>query len=115
MVYALTSHTFKANTRIVNEGDPGDLLYFIKEGHVSILHEGIEIRRLQKGDYFGELALLYNSHRTATVVAVTEVKSVSLGREDVNKLLGGELQQILYRNTLRISFEQNEYLARLTP
>jgi cAMP-dependent protein kinase regulator len=81
MVGALTTHTFKDGQRIVNEGDPGDLFYLIKEGTVVCTKKGAEIRRLGRGDYFGELALLYNSPRTATVSAIGEVKCVSLGRD----------------------------------
>jgi CRP-like cAMP-binding protein len=35
MVYGLTSHKFSPGTKIVNEGDPGNLFYLIKEGFVS--------------------------------------------------------------------------------
>jgi cAMP-dependent protein kinase regulator len=81
MVSALTTHSFKNGQRIVNEGDPGDLFYLIKEGTVVCSKRGSEIRRLGRGDFFGEIALLYNSPRTATVTALGEVKCVSLGRD----------------------------------
>jgi cGMP-dependent protein kinase len=58
--------------------------------------------------------LLYNAPRSATVTAVTEVKCVSLGRDTLNDLLGSELQQIIYRNSQRMSLEQNEILSKLS-
>jgi cAMP-dependent protein kinase regulator len=73
------------------------------------------VRRLQRGDFFGELALLYNSPRTATVTAIGVVKCVSLGRDDLVNLLGAELQTVIYRNTLRIAMDANVHLNRLTP
>ena len=113
MVAALNSHKFIEGDRIVNEGDPGDLFYLIKEGTVSCTQNGTEIRRLGRGEFFGEMALLYDSPRTATVTAVSEVKCVSLGREELKHLLGNELQQIIYRNGQRVSIEQNETLKSL--
>jgi CRP-like cAMP-binding protein len=73
------------------------------------------VRRLQRGDFFGELALLYNSPRTATVAAIGEVKCVTLGRKDLQHLLGGELETVIYRNTLRIAMENDSNLDKLTP
>ena len=114
MVSALNSHRFIEGDRIVHEGDPGDLFYLIKEGTVSCTQKGSEIRRLGRGEFFGEMALLYDSPRTATVTAVSEVKCVSLGREELKHLLGNELQQIIYRNGQRVSIEQNEILKSLS-
>lgn len=74
LVLAMTSYKFESGERIVNEGDPGDLFFLIKDGEVSCTQKGTEIRRLGKGDFFGEMALLYDSPRTATVTAIGEVK-----------------------------------------
>ena len=67
-----------------------------------------------RGEFFGEMALLYDTPRTATVTAVSEVSCVSLGREELKDLLGNKLQQILYRNSLRHAFQQNEILKSLS-
>lgn len=99
MVAAMTSHRFAEGERIVREGDPGDLFFLIKDGTVSCTQKGHEVRRLGRGDFFGEMALLYNSPRTATVTAVETVKCVSLGREALKEALGNELQDVIYRNS----------------
>ncbi len=91
MVSALDNHKFEPGTRIVNEGDPGELFFIIKEGTVSCSQGGRELRRLGKGDFFGEMALLYECPRLATVAAIDDVKCVSLGRESLQLLLGSEL------------------------
>lgn len=54
MVGALSTLYFHAGEKIVIEGDPGDLLYIIKEGNVSCLQKSTEIRRMGKGEFFGE-------------------------------------------------------------
>ena len=63
----------------------------IKEGTVSIWKEGKEIRKLSKGDSFGESALYMQSVRMATVKADTEVKLLSLARDSITKILGDKV------------------------
>jgi len=91
MVAALDSHTYESGARIINEGDPGELFYIIKMGTVSCTAGGNEVSRFSKGDFFGEMALLYSQPRTATVTALSETKCVSLGRESLQAILGGDL------------------------
>ena len=114
LLNALATHKFAVGHRIVNEGDPGDLFYIIKDGVVSCTKGGVEIRRLAKGEFFGEQALLYGSTRTATVTAVGgDVKCLSVGRADLVQVLGSQLQHIIYRNTQRMAFEKSKILKRL--
>lgn len=104
---------FAAGHKIVVEGDPGDLLYIIKHGTVSCTFKGKEIRQLSRGEFFGEQALLYNTQRTATVTAVSQVKVLSLGRDELIRVLGSQLQQIIYRNSQRIAVEKSKTLKCL--
>lgn len=69
---------------------------------------------MTKGDYFGEIALLYNSRRTATITALGDVKVISIGRQALIEILGSNLQQVLYRNTLRIAIEKSQTLKILS-
>ena len=55
---------------VVQEGEKGEFLYIIKEGSVSCSQKGTEIRVMEKGEYFGEMALLYNTLRTATITCL---------------------------------------------
>lgn len=96
------------------EGEPGDLFYLIKEGIVSCSVKGVEIRKMEKGDYFGEQALLYNTTRTATVTAVDNVRVLSIGREQLREVLGTSLQRVIYRNTQRIALDKSNILCKLT-
>ena len=55
---------------IIKQGDPGDKMYILEEGTCTALIDGKEVRSYEEsGDYFGELALLNNEPRKATVIA----------------------------------------------
>jgi len=56
-----------------------------------------EVRQYKTGDYFGELALLKNAPRAASVYARTQLKVASIDRDSFKRLLG-PLDQILMRN-----------------
>jgi cGMP-dependent protein kinase len=115
LAQSLTDQKFEAGQRIVNEGDPGELFYLIKEGVVSCTQKGAEIRRLMRGDYFGEQALLYNCRRTATVTAVEGVvQCLSIGRLKLEQVLGSQLQHVIYRNSILSIMEKYQGLSKLS-
>ena len=115
LLAALTTQKWAAGEKIVKEGDTGDLFYMIKEGEVLCSQKGKEIRRMSKGEFFGEQALLYNSTRTATISTVDEVKVLSIARDQLMEVLGNNLQQILYRNSQLIAIERSSVLKNLFP
>jgi cAMP-dependent protein kinase regulator len=75
----------KALTR---EGDLGREFFVIVDGDVSVTQDGKEIRRLGAGDFFGEIALIYdNARRTATVTAASPLRFFVLTRQSFRSLL----------------------------
>ncbi len=71
---------------IVKRGEPARSLYFIVSGEVEVKVPPIP-QRLTTGDFFGEIALLTVSERTATVIAVTECQLLTLEVGDFHRLL----------------------------
>ena len=86
---ALNTESFKTGENVVTEGEAGENFYFIEDGDAEVIKEGHGlVTTLKKGDYFGELALLYDSPRQATVRALTPLKVVCLNKSGFQRLLG---------------------------
>jgi CRP-like cAMP-binding protein/Zn-dependent protease len=74
-------------SEIVRKGDVGDAFYAIGSGQVEVVENGHTVRTLGPGAYFGEIALLQDVPRTASVVARTPVRAFRLDREGFDGLL----------------------------
>jgi CRP-like cAMP-binding protein len=77
---------------VVSEGDPGGGIFLIASGSVRILVVGghgrpLEIRRLDAGDFFGEVAALSGRPRTATVVAVADCELLEIDHQALESLV----------------------------
>ena len=75
--------TFISGDTIIGEGDRGDALYIISRGWVKVFKEQEEIAELRDGDFFGEMALLGDQVRSASVIAVIPTDLLRLSRKDV--------------------------------
>jgi len=102
----LQSHKFKAGEYVVKQGDPGDKFFMVEEGNLVVLkvdkpgEAPKEVYNYKEGDYFGELALLKNIPRQASIQCKTDVRLVSLDKESFKMMLG-PLDDILKRNEAR--------------
>lgn len=77
----LETHDVDADIVILTQGERGDRFYIIERGVARVDVDGVAASRLDEGDYFGEIALLRNVPRVATVVAVTPMRLRSLARD----------------------------------
>jgi ATP-binding cassette subfamily B protein len=79
--------SFEDGAVIVPEGEEGQGFYLIMSGEASVVQGGREINRLPAGEFFGEIALLEGTPRTASVVAVGSSVCLGILRSDFRPLL----------------------------
>jgi CRP/FNR family transcriptional regulator, cyclic AMP receptor protein len=79
---------FKAGDVIFNEGDPVQDLFVVQSGKVEIRLGNRVLETVGANDIFGEMALVDHAPRSATVVAVTDVKLVPVGEKQFLFLVG---------------------------
>ena len=75
---SMKQRTFNAGDTVTSEGKGGVGFFVIEEGQATVTVGGDERRKLGPGDYFGEVALLNESARTATIIADTDLRCYGL-------------------------------------
>jgi MFS family permease len=81
-----------ADEAVVRQGHPAHRFYVVAEGRVRITVDGVERCVQGPGDFFGEIALLRDVPRTATVTATEDGLLLALGREDFLRAVTGHAQ-----------------------
>ncbi|XP_060095379.1 cAMP-dependent protein kinase type II-alpha regulatory subunit [Heteronotia binoei] len=108
IVDVIGEKSYQDGERIISQGDKADSFYIVESGEVKILiksktithkdaNQEVEIARCQKGQYFGELALVTNKPRAASAYAVGEVKCLVMDVQAFERLLG-PCMDIMKRN-----------------
>ena len=78
----LRPHRFAPGTAVMREGDPGEEFHVIASGSASVTVRSTPRPPLGPGDCFGEIALLRDVPRTATIIAAEELHTLTLRREE---------------------------------
>jgi small-conductance mechanosensitive channel len=116
VAHEMVARRFGRGERIIEQGAPGQTFYVVAAGSVSILTvRGVEVTRLGRGQYFGEMSLLTGEPRSATVVAAEDAVLFELDRPtfaqlfDEQPALAGLLSEALAhrRGQLRAVAEAN--------
>jgi MFS family permease len=89
LVGRLVPVVVEAGTAIVRQGDHGDRFYVVAEGELDVSVDGQPVSPLGTGDYFGEIALLRDMPRTASVTARTRAVLYALDRDDFLAAVAG--------------------------
>ena len=100
VIGAMDEKRFKSGEDVITQGDKGDCLFFVENGNLDCYKqfskgtEPVLVKKYQPGDSFGELALLYNAPRAATIRAVSdEVITWMLDRETFNHIVRDAAQK----------------------
>jgi CRP-like cAMP-binding protein len=99
-----TETSVPAGKHLLNEGDYAYELMAIEEGEAEVVRGGERLAVLGPGDFFGEMALLEKTLRTASVIAITPMRLLTLSHWDL-KRLGPALDTI--RQTLEERKREN--------
>ncbi|CAE7399514.1 pkaR [Symbiodinium natans] len=84
---ALKVETFEQGQKVITEGEAGDKFYIIEDGLCVATKGEVEVMSYAAGDYFGELALINNKPRAATVVAKGDAKLLSIDSRSFKRLI----------------------------
>jgi ATP-binding cassette, subfamily B, bacterial len=79
--------TWHAGQDVFRQGDPGNLFYIIERGRFHVIRNHNIVATLEDGDCFGEVALVTDRPRNATVRAITAAVVLTLSRESFDRLL----------------------------
>ncbi len=89
-----TEVTVPEGATFIKEGEPGDSMYLILEGEVSVIKQSpetgnreLELARIKSGDYFGEMALFEDLPRSATIRTRVESRLLAIDKTDFSEIV----------------------------
>ncbi|KAM9193054.1 cGMP-dependent protein kinase 2 isoform 1-T1 [Mergus octosetaceus] len=103
MVECMYERTFQQGSYVTRQGEPGNHIFVLKEGRLEVFQQNKLLSSIPVWTAFGELAILYNCTRTASVKAITDVKTWALDREVFQNIMRvtAQTRQEQYRSFLR--------------
>lgn len=114
------ARNFRKNTVVIQKGDESTTLYVVITGRLKVSLAGDEgkeviLNTLGPGDYFGELAILGDTPRTATVTTLEDSRLLTISRSAFLELLGGhpDIALALIRGLTQRVAQLTEQVARL--
>uniref|UniRef100_A0A6Q2ZJ76 cGMP-dependent protein kinase n=1 Tax=Esox lucius TaxID=8010 RepID=A0A6Q2ZJ76_ESOLU len=87
MVECMYERTYTEGQVVIQEGEPGNYLYVLADGLLEVIQNGKLLGEMRPRTAFGELAILYNCKRTATVKAVSKVHIWALDRQTFQSIM----------------------------
>ncbi|NXE57052.1 KGP2 kinase, partial [Casuarius casuarius] len=103
MVECMYERTYQQGSYIIRQGEPGNHIFVLEEGNLEVFQQNKLLSSIPVWTAFGELAILYNCTRTASVKAITNVKTWALDREVFQNIMRvtAQTRQEQYRSFLR--------------
>ncbi len=113
IVPLLEHQVYPPDTQIIDEGSTGDCMFIIKKGTVSVTksensNEKVKLGNIYSGSYFGELSLIDNLPRSASVRTVDETEIFCLNKSNFDNLLNmnRRIANVFYKNCLNETFSR---------
>jgi CRP/FNR family transcriptional regulator, cyclic AMP receptor protein len=83
-------YEYENGATILKDARQGEVLFLLLEGSARVVRAGRTVARLGPGDFFGEIAVLDRRPRTASVIATSPVRCLTLHRDDLREVIAGE-------------------------
>ncbi|HKZ91847.1 MAG TPA: cyclic nucleotide-binding domain-containing protein [Candidatus Limnocylindrales bacterium] len=87
VAHTMSEESFPAGQRILRQGFSGGGFFVILDGEVTVRVDGVDITKLAKGDFFGEISLLLGEPPIADVVTLSPVRALQLAGPDLRAFL----------------------------
>ncbi|MDL1895044.1 cyclic nucleotide-binding domain-containing protein [Anaerolineae bacterium CFX7] len=107
---AMRMEDIATGTAVVRQGEAGDTFYIVAQGEFEVDVNGERVRRIVRGDYFGEMALLNHAPRNASVIALQPSRVFALDAKTFDALLARDLQT---KKQLETAFAYRAEIAAL--
>ena len=91
---------YEQGTEVITQGDAGDCFYVVASGAVDVVHDGRHVKTLGEGDGFGEIALLSERPRTASVIAREPLEAFRLPRPAFLEAVAGSSHSVVAADAL---------------
>jgi CRP-like cAMP-binding protein len=82
----MENEEYGVDSDIIVEGTRNDKIYFIEEGRVAVLKEGLALSEFGEGDTFGEMEVLDVMPSAATIKAITSVRLLSMSNKTLHEI-----------------------------
>ena len=112
------------NELLFNQGDEGNCAFLINQGNLDVIVDGKKVENLFEGELFGEMALILNQKRSASVIAKSSTELIEITKasfEEIMNEVSNDLKQIIQklceelskRNSTDLIINRNELDALL--
>jgi CRP-like cAMP-binding protein len=95
---------FKDGDTVLAEGDRSESLFIIREGNVSCIKNGVEIKKLGSKDYFGESSILFQTKRSMSIVSIKRTVCYQITKDLLQETLSENFRKVLMIGICRESF-----------
>jgi len=86
----MSEYSYQDGVTILKDGRPGEVLFVLLDGEARVVRGKRTVTRLRPGDFFGETAVLDQRPRTASVIAASPVRCLTLHRDDLREVAAEE-------------------------
>ena len=113
--------------KLFEQGDDGDKAYMIVAGRLAVFVDNIKVGSMSDGEVFGELALLLNQKRSATIISITPTELIELDKNGLEKIIesaSDNTKKMIYQlcealskreEFQKVPFSESDLMSNLDP